>query len=167
MSATKTASMASNSPPSPNTTIAWATAVDPFYLNARLFAYVSTKAIISTFRFAMKHSPLQACRSMSAELLLMIADHVRETCFLPQLEKWDRLSVFLTENSYIWTKSSREAVDAVINEGAQPVNLDHLSMGYYGEVSKIHREDVQRYHQILTRINGASKFARCAEVRKY
>ena len=156
--------MASTSPSSQNTIIEWATGVDHAYLNARLFSYVSTKATISTLRFAMKHSSLPACRNLSEELLLMIAYHVREMCFIPQLEKWDRLSVFLTPNSWIWTKSSPEVINAVIHDGDEPVDLSRLLLGYYGEVTKLHHDDVQRYHQILTRINGASKFAKCAEV---
>ena len=61
--------------------MAWATPVSVAQLGARLFAYVETKAAITTFRLVLRHISLTACRKLPEEVVSLITSKVRDIAF--------------------------------------------------------------------------------------
>ena len=164
--------MSSDTPALRLTTIAWDTHVGLAKLSARLVSYVSTKAIISAFRFAMKHSSSKACQNLPEEMLLMIAHDVRQMGFQLESEKWDDLTNLLMQTVDPWGMVSQEIIDKKLNGEYRPAE-SHRSLGvwfpvygwgYRGYRSNSGQRDVECYHKLLASGDSASTLSKCIEV---
>ena len=170
MPTTASASMASDSSAWQNSTIAWNTNIGLARLSARLVSYVSTKAVVSAFRFVMKHSSSRACRNLPEELLSMIADAVRELDYQLEFDTMDRLTILLIETCGIWQNPSQKNLDARLIGGYQ-AEKSHEILGVWfphdGDRSKSEpdQQDVERYYKLLARGRSVSKLAKCFEVK--
>lgn len=164
------ASMASDSPASQNTTIAWNTHVGLAKLSARLVTYLSTKAVISTFRFAMKHSSSKACQNLPEELLLMIAHDVREMGWQLESEKWDNLTNSLIRTCEFWRRASQETLLGKRLYGGYQNAESHGSLGvwfpHYEGLSELEpdQQDMEHYYKLQACGDDASMLVKCVEV---
>ena len=89
--------MNSNSIPKNSIIIAWATPVNLAQLGARLEAYVETKAAMTTFRLAARHSALAILHNLPEEIMEMIAGNVRDSVFRKKWRTWTRIGKCLSQ----------------------------------------------------------------------
>ena len=100
--------------------LAWAIEVDQAQLGARLEAYVSTKAAITTLRSCLARYLLPPSvhiqnRNIPQEVIDLIADAVKDAVYIPKVQDWTR---------------SRKCVQA------QCLVLDHFKPGeFYGSLA--------------------------------
>ena len=73
--------MNSNSIPKSSIIMAWATPVSLAQLGARVEAYVETKAAMTTFRLAVRHSTLAVLHNIPEDIMEMIAGNVGDSVF--------------------------------------------------------------------------------------
>ncbi|KAL8792644.1 MAG: hypothetical protein Q9195_004772 [Heterodermia aff. obscurata] len=156
--------MASDDPASLNKTIAWDTGVDLAHLSARLLSYLTTKATISTFRFAMKYSSTEACRNLPEELLMMIANAVREPCFRLELEKWDILSKLIAKMCEIFAVPSQGEVNRKLTMVYKHAGCrGHLGVWFPHDYAESNSEP-NPHHRVQLSGKSASTLAKCKEI---
>ena len=78
-----------------NISLAWAIEVDQAQLGARLEAYVSTKAAITTLRSCLARYLLPPSvhiqnRNIPQEVIDLIADAVKDAVYIPKVQDWTR-----------------------------------------------------------------------------
>lgn len=155
--------MGKNSMPQNAILLAWATPVNLVQLGARLEAYAETKAGITTFRIAARHSTLAPFHKLPEEILSMIASEVREIAFNGNLKFWTRVRECLS-NDCSKLDHARSVSRRYI--GSSSLSDDEVYEKFKFEAADEHQRHVERYCQSLSNLDGrSSRFAKCVKVR--
>ena len=150
--------------------IAWAMPVSPSQLGARLFAYVETKATLTTFRLVTRNLPLVACRSLPEEIKSLIAVELREMVFEQELKEWIKISKCMADAC----TCSFDAAGAEIFEPTVPVHWSNEEVPDEEEKyvewelpggSEKHQHNLRRARKQLKNTKGTSTLAKCSQVR--
>ena len=147
--------------------LAWAVPVDLAWLGARLFAYVRTKATITTLRLVSKNSPLTACRSLPEEIISLIAIEVREMVFQLKIDDWVKFTTYLSS----WRLTQVRLFDTDLKNLCSMAQVDWCDEGYE-ELSAVdslvnaesHPENLELMCKFLTDTEGTT-LAKCSQVR--
>ena len=149
--------------------VALATPVSLAQFGARLFAYVGTKASLTTFRFAMKNSLLAACRDLPEEIISSIAAEVREQVFQQKIEDWDDLSRCLAGSC---------AANSILSDAELNKLCSMAPVDWFNEVEKDmpswllesvgferNTHNLKLMCHFLTDTKDTSALAKCSQVR--
>lgn len=121
---------------------AWAAQVSLAQLGTRLTAYTDTKASITTFRLVAQKSQSKALRNLPEEVHELIASEVREPVFEREIKIWVKRSGCL---NHFCSMPYKECEDE--------------------ETYDRHLKDIEDWSNILTSLDGESKFAKRVRVR--
>ena len=155
----RTQTMARAISPSNNSAyISYAMPVSVPQLAARLMAYASTKASITTFRLSVKKSDVTAIRKLPEEILTSITGYIRDLAFWEdEIKKFVGMMKCFAHECRLMSHVNIKA----------PIEK---SIGYYeadleGEALDKHSNSIDFYCDRLTDLNGNSKIAKSAQVR--
>lgn len=144
--------------------LAWATPFNLAQLCARLEAYAGMKGVMTNFRIAARHSALAAFHNLPEEILVMIANEVREILFNRKLKYWTRVKECLSNHCRL--AHARNVSKRY--KGSSFLSDDEVYEKFNFEAATEHREYVEGYCQTLSNLDGrSSKFARCVKVCIY
>ena len=153
-----------SSDPQAEITIAWATPVSLGQLGAQLEAYAETKAAITTFRFAAKHSEMAALFNLPEEIISMIAGRVRDAVAEHQAQKWTRMKGCFSNNCSILSHMLLAELDMELMIYSHGTDYESYELAEM-DAEEDHQEALERYCKRLTNLNGSSRFAKCVRVR--
>ena len=146
--------------------MAWAMPVSVAQLGARLFAYVETKAAISTFRLVLRESSLTACRKLPEEVVSLITGKVRDIAFERRMKEWVKIGRCLANTCTTLSHVPRADLDSFARMVSSSLaeNDEWLAEQFADEAAEAHEKDVMRHCRVLTSLNGRSIFAKCVRV---
>ncbi len=142
-----------------NIIIAWAIPVRLEPLAAGLQAYTETKAAITKFRLAVRNSAIVACQITPEEIISLIASIIRDEAFSRKTKKWTAVTRCLTNTCDKMSHLSRQDTNRIIRNGGTKNQLRW-------EAEEKHQDCVIQYCEMLSKLGGSSKFAKCAQVRR-
>ena len=159
--------MSANLASSGDIMVAWAVPVNLAWLGARLFAYVGTKATITTFRLVTENSPLTACRGLPEEVISLIAVEVREKVFQQKINDWIKFTMCL-DSSRI---TKFRLIDMDINNLCSMAQVELFDEGYEESSDmnllvnavKTHPQNLELMCYFLTDTEGTT-LAKCSQV---
>ena len=102
--------MSTDSASSSDIIVAWATPVSLAQLSARLFAYVETRAAITTFRLVAWDTTVTACHCLPEEIKSLIASKPRDIVFKHRMKEWVKISKCLAVSCTIMSHVSEEDI---------------------------------------------------------
>ncbi len=162
--------MSTNSASPSDIIVAWATPVSLAQLGARLFAYVETKAAITTFRLVARDTAVTACHCLPEEIKSLIASKVRDIVFKHRMKEWVKISKCLADSC----KTLSHVPEAELNSLALMVSSNYaeddewLAEQFADSAAEAHQKDVKRYCKALMNLKGhqgKSRLAKCVRVR--
>ena len=131
--------------------VAWAIPVSLAQLGARLFAYVETKAAITTFRLVARDTTVTACHSLPEEIKSLIASKLRDIVFKHRMKEWVKIRKCLAALTVLGYSSEFED-DELVSE--------QFSESLFDE----HQRDIKRYCNVLMHLESRSRLAKCVRV---
>ena len=143
--------------------IAWAIRVSLSQLGARLTAYISTKARLTTLSLAIRESSMKACRDLPEEIISMIGHEVREEEFRLQIESWTKMRNCLAYECDPWNHVSDDAISEAYCYVHDVGERELLDMFYDSASLQDHEKSVRRYCNDLV----GSRLSRCIEVCRH
>ena len=142
-----------------NIIIAWAIPVRLEPLAARLQAYVETKAAITTFRLAVRHSAIGVCQITPEEIISLIASFIRDEASTRKMRNWTAVTRCLNNTCDKLSHLSRHDTSRIIRNGGTKNQLRW-------EAGKKHQNCVIQNCEMLSKLGGSSIFVRCAQLRR-
>lgn len=158
--------MSTTSPSPSDIIVAWATPVSLAQLGARLFAYVETKAAITTFRLVARDTTVTACHCLPEEIKALIASKLRDIVFRHRMKEWVKISKCLADSCTTMSHVPEEDIQEMAWMGFSKELEDDtwVSETFFERAAQEHQEDIEGYCNDLIYLNGRSRLAKCVRV---